>query len=844
MDPDLWRRVKALAADAWERPPANRSEYVAARCGDDAVLSREVLSLLAAMEGAGDALDTPAFDAEAIARMTRVVDEHRSVPVGERLGPWTLVREIGQGGMGTVYLAERADAEFTQRAAVKIVRAGAADDLLVRRFRDERRILATLEHPHIARLIDGGATPQGLPYVVMEYIEGLPIDLYCEQHALDLRRRIRLFRLVCLAVDYAHQRLVVHRDIKASNILVTSDGVPKLLDFGIAKVLQPDAATEPTLVRMITPESASPEQLRGAPVTTATDVYALGVLLYRLATGRSPYRLATGSDAELIAAVCVQEPVPPGTIDGDVDRIILKAMRKDPERRYGGAEQLADDLQRYLESRPVLAAPDSRVYRLRKFGARHRLGLAAAALVALAIAGGSAATVWQARVAARERDRAGRQFNAVRTLAASVLGELHDAVAGLAGSTPARELLLRRATEYLDTLSREVGDNVDLQRELAAGYRRLAEVQGERGASNVGNVDAAVASSRKAVALLEPLAARVGDTRDRLALANAYLTLAGLEAGIEDRRARTRQAVAMLEAIPRAEQTGPDVLSTSVRVWFYVGRQHLEAGQYQDAHDAFVRDVAAAEAALGLAPGSPRATRNLALALQQLGTTLEMLERRAEAIAAYRRALALDRDRAERMQESADARLDLSFSHGALGAALASAGDIAGAREQYQRAIELRQAVADADPDNDRATLSVAYGHQRMAWVEGEGGDVGAALAAHDRALTVYRQRAQGHPDRDHLWSDYAGALFQSAGALVTLLESRPATAAVRRLVSARAGRMLEDLVALRSRWRTEQRPGSLPPAEDELQVMLARVQRGDRVGLRGLRGLRGDSPR
>jgi hypothetical protein len=291
---------------------------------------------------------------------------------------------------------------------VKIVRGGGADDVLVKRFKDERRILATFEHPHIARLIDGGATPNGLPYVVMEYVEGLPIDLYCEQHALDLRRRIHLFQRVCLAVDYAHQHLVVHRDIKASHILVTGDGDPKLLDFGIAKVLQHDAPGEPTLVRIITPESASPEQLRGEPITTATDVYALGVLLYRLTTGRSPYRLATGSDAELIEAVCVQEPAPPGTIDADVDRIILKALRKDPDRRYHGAHQLSGDLQRYLEGRPVLAAPDSRAYRMRKFATRHRLGLAAAALIALAIAGGSAATIWQARVAARERDRAGR----------------------------------------------------------------------------------------------------------------------------------------------------------------------------------------------------------------------------------------------------------------------------------------------------------------------------------------------------------------------------------------------------------------------------------------------------
>jgi non-specific serine/threonine protein kinase/serine/threonine-protein kinase len=825
MDSELWRRVKALAADAWERPPADRADYVAARCGDDDGLRREVLSLIGAMEHAGDRLDAPALDASGVAEMARVVDDHRSVLIGDRLGPWTLVREVGQGGMGTVYLAERAGAEFGQRAAVKIVRGGGADDLLVRRFRDERRILATLEHPHIARLIDGGATPHGLPYVVMEYVEGLPIDLYCEQHALDFRRRIDLFRRVCQAVHYAHQHLIVHRDIKASNILVTADGVPKLLDFGIAKVLEREGPAEATIVRMITPESASPEQLRGEPITTATDVYALGVLLYRLATGRSPYRLTSGSDAELIDAVCVQEPVSPGTIDADVDRIILKALRKDPERRYGGADQLSDDLQRSLEGRPVLAAPDSRAYRMRKFVTRHRLSLAAAALVVLAIAGGSAATIWQARVAARERDRAGRQFNAVRTLAGSVLGELHDAVATLAGSTPARELLLRRATEYLDTLSREASGSADLQRELAAGYRRLAQVQGTPGLSNVGDVDAAVTSYRKAVALLEPLAARGGETRDRAALANAYVSLASMETSLEERRALNRQAVALLEAVPAAERTRPDVIATAVRVWYFVGRERLTAKQYEDAYDAFVRDVEAAEAALTLEPESPAAGRNLALALQQLGTTLEMLKRRDEAIAAYRRALALDRDRAGRLKDSADARLDLSFSYGALGAALMSSGDIDGAREQYQQAIALRQAVADADPDNDRATQALAYGHQRMAWVEGKGGNVDAAVASHERALIVYRQRADAHPERDHLWSQYSDALFQSAGALVELLERHPPPGRVRRQLTTRVERMLDDLVVLRGRWRTDQRQGSLPPADEALQALLARLR-------------------
>ena len=831
MNQELWRRVKTIAADAWDRPPADRASYVARTCGSDALLHQEVFTLLEAMEQARERFETPALAAPAAGlAATKAIETHRSPLIGEHIGPWRLVRELGHGGMGTVYLAERTGAEFVQRVAVKVVRGGASDRVLLRRFREERRILATLEHPHIARLIDGDATPLGLPYVVLEYVDGVPIDVYCERHRLDLRQRIVLFQQVGSAVEYAHRRLIVHRDIKPSNILVTVDGAPKLLDFGIAKILEADGTSDATALRMITPESASPEQVRGEPVTTATDVYALGVLLYRLLTSQLPYRLASESQSHLIQAICEQAPVPPSTvvpeIDSDLDHIILKSLRKEPERRYGSAEQLSADLQRYLDGRPVLATPDSRTYRMRKFVGRHRLGVAATVALVAAIAAGAGATMWQARVAERQRARAEQQFNAVRTLASSVLGELHDAVSQLAGSTGARELLLRRATEYLDGLAREAGDDITLRRELAAGYRRLAEVQGATGVSNVGDREAALVSYRKALALLESLAERPGELGDRIRLAGNYVSLANLERQLDVRQSLNRRAVTLLESLPAAAHATPEALNAAVRVWHSTGRVQISAKDYAGANASFTNEVSAAERALKLDPENRISSRNLSLALQQLGTSFEMLGRPDDAIATYRRALDIDRQRVARFGSDAASRLDLSFSHGALGAAFLSRGDIQSARDEYQRALELRRAVVADDPENDWARDALAYAYQRLALVQARSGDVEGGIASHEQRLAVLRQRTAAHPDRDRPWIDYARALLESATECAEWLEASPVSVRVRGRLAARIDGMLDELVRLRARWVRERRQGVLPSPDDELQRARARVHR------------------
>lgn len=310
MKTERWQQVRAVLDEAISTRAAGRAAYLNKKCAGDAELRSEVDSLLRSHEQAGDEfLNSPAVD------LTSLVPDTDKMPrrIGRRIGVYQIEDEIGHGGMGEVYRAVRADGQYDKQVAIKLVRVGLDTPYLVERFRHERQILASLDHPNIARLHDGGTTEEGIPYLVMELIEGTPIDQYCEQHNLDITERLQLFTQVCAAVQYAHQRLVIHRDIKPSNILVTEEGVPKLLDFGVAKIVDPLGGAETTMIRPMTPEYASPEQIRGEPITTATDVYSLGVVLYKLLTGKSPYPETTRTPHEFARFICEAEPTKPST---------------------------------------------------------------------------------------------------------------------------------------------------------------------------------------------------------------------------------------------------------------------------------------------------------------------------------------------------------------------------------------------------------------------------------------------------------------------------------------------------------------------------------------------------
>ncbi len=440
MDRARFRLVQELYFAVLDLPEAARADMLAARCGDDAALREEVESLLEI-----DALPAGPLDTAGAFKQFHALNDGTGAWLGRRLGPWELDGVLGRGGMGTVFSAKRVDAPFEQRVAVKVLTHRVFDREGHERFDRERRLLARLDHPLIARLIDGGVSDDGVPYLVMEYVDGVPIDVWCVRQRLSGRERLRLFQQVCAAVQHAHGRLILHRDIKPSNVLVNTDGHPRLLDFGVARAL-PGAHDDDTVTRPgmapFTPEYAAPEQFAGAELSAATDVYQLGVMLYRLLTGVLPFRYAGSQFAPLMQEVMERVPRAPSeavatlpdgtlaettlglpptptarrtlrdTLRGDLDEIVMMAIRKEPEQRYRTVTELSDDIDAYLEGRPVRAHGRSRGYRLRKFAGRHRTAVALASLVVLSVIAGGAATTratWRAQAeAARAVHEAGK----------------------------------------------------------------------------------------------------------------------------------------------------------------------------------------------------------------------------------------------------------------------------------------------------------------------------------------------------------------------------------------------------------------------------------------------------
>ncbi len=540
-------------------PISERANLLADRCAGNDKMRSDIERLLAADDAAGGFLESSPFYESANA----LAEIGSRKFIGQTIGAYHIEREIGAGGMGTVFLATRDLGGASQKVAIKIVHQGAHSKEIIRRFLIERKILAGLEHSGIARLIDAGETPDGLPFLVMEYIDGKPLDEYCRAKNRSIEDRLLLFRKVCAAVAYAHRRLIIHRDLKPSNILATDDGEPKLLDFGIAKLLAPVDAETPqtaTLMNLLTPAYAAPEQIRGETITTATDVYSLGVILYELLAGVRPFAFGDKNFQEIVRVICETDPPKPSeastlrnrtsdtaerndpvtgdnetggfkivtnkSLRGDLDNIVLKALRKDPERRYQSVEQFSEDIGRYLKGLPVSARPDTFSYRATKFFQRNRLAVASSALIVLLLIGGIVGTTWQAMRAARQQQIAEQRFAQVRELANNVVFKYYDEIEKLSGSTKLRETLVSDALRYLDSLSQDAAGDVSLQKELAEAYLRIARVQDKHFEPNLGKSEAAIDSTRKAVSILEPLVETSDDEQIRITLANSYIELA------------------------------------------------------------------------------------------------------------------------------------------------------------------------------------------------------------------------------------------------------------------------------------------------------------------------------
>ncbi|MBM3786726.1 MAG: serine/threonine protein kinase [Acidobacteria bacterium] len=718
---DRWQRVEELFHEALDLPAAERTGWLQSAAGGDAEVLAEVNSLLRNADAA-EAAPLVQHLGPAIATLL--------APPIRRAGPYRLVRELGQGGMGTVYLAERDDDEYKTQVAIKLVRRGLDTEIVLHRFYRERQTLARLQHPHIARLLDGGTTEQGEPYIVMEYVAGSRITEYCRARSLPVSQRILLFLNVCKAVDYAHRQFVVHRDIKPGNILVDETGDVKLLDFGICKLLQAHAQSgEDTLgagLPPLTPDYASPEQIRGEPVTVTSDIYSLAAVLYELLTGAKPHRIENYTIQGLERGICETEVVRPSDaatdrsvakqLKGDLDNILLFALRKDARERYDSVERFAGDLRRYLAYEPVLARPDSFAYRAGKF-LRRRRGLAAAfAAVTLATSTGVAFSVRSARIA-NENLRMARQ------LSNTFVFDVYDSVRDLPGSMRARQLIVQTGLQYLDSLSRRAAGEADLRRELAVAYRRIGDVQSHSIESNPGQAPAALASYRKAAALAE--GSLIRDREDASAglwLAEIYQASAALARRAGDHkaaRAHFAKTLELLKTIESAGPAGPELLRALALAHTGAGECDADLGDLEGAHLHFRAAVSKLEALVRLEPSLVAARRELLLAYSNLGNVLgnpdsNNLGDRAGAAIAYRQMA----DAARRMHvaDPADARARRDYGLALL--RLAQVLPDGGARERIaavRQAIPLLRESLRADPRNTvlRSQLALANGFIR-----------------------------------------------------------------------------------------------------------------------------------
>jgi len=746
MTPEEWRHVKAILDGVLDQPAQARSGYIASVCGGDVPLRERVTALVEAAERDGGMLSAP-----------NAVEGGAEVPeapsrAGERVGAYELLAEIGSGGMGTVYLARRADDEFERRVAIKLMRPGFASDLDLKRFRSERQISAVLDHPNIARLLDGGTTPEGAPYFVMEHVEGGPLLDYCRERGLSLRERLILFQQICAAVQYAHQNLVVHRDLKPGNILVTKEGEPKLLDFGIAKLLSQGGGTafsEPTatLDRLLTPEYASPEQVRGRPVTTASDVYSLGVILYELLSGEKPYRIETGDPAELVRLVCERDPDRPSTrtagLSRDIDAIVLKAMRKEPERRYPSAAALSEDIGRFLDGRPVEARRPSTAYRAKKFVRRHRIGVAATILVLAAVAVGVLATLREARRARAAEARAERRFNDDRKLANSFLFEFHDAIRDLPGSTPARALVVKRALEYLDGLAKESSDDRALRRELADAYQKVGDVQGNPFMPNLGDLKGAVASYDKAIALLEPAVGGPDPSdAERASLATVYLVKGPLllaEGKAEEALAMAKKGLALRQALA-AEAPGDAGRQMDLsQALQFVAFDAAPAGKPREAAEALTAQAAILEEQLRQRPSDRAVRRSLGQNIYLRGASAKYGGGDlAGALALFREAEKIQDGLVKEEPTSVQLRRDLAYTQTEVGSTELELGDAPVALEEFLRTLAAYEAMAKEDPKNTDAILGLAMSRHNSAEALEKMGRRSEALDQYRRARPAY----------------------------------------------------------------------------------------------------------
>ena len=828
-----WAAVRELLEHALALPTAGR-EALLADPALDAALVAEVRSLLAHEVPEDD--EAGASFLSGPAPLAELPEPGRE---GQRCGPWRIVSRLGAGGMGDVWLAERADGSYSGQAAVKVLKRGMDSAAVLARFAQEQQALARLQHPHIAHLIDAGRTADGLPYFVMEHVQGRPIDQACEGQTLDLR--LGLFLQLADAVAHAHRNLLVHRDLKPSNVLVTAAGQVKLLDFGIAKALDPLESADASLTqageRPYTPHYASPEQVRGEPVSTATDVYSLGVLLYVMLTGQRPYGRGATTPAEAARAVLEDEPTRPSALSpgpqvdarwlatrkrlqGDLDNILLKALAKPTERRYASVDALAADVRAHLAGYPVSARPPRAGYLISRFVARNKASTAAAALALLAVLGGAGVALWQAHVAeaqravaAEQRALAEKRFDDVRQFARTMLFDVDTALRD--GPTAGREKLVATALLYLDRLSAERLTDTALLRDVAEAYERVGDIQGNTMQANLGRPQDARKSFDKALQLRNALAAlapadlkninglmtvheRLGDqsrSEGRFDVAATHYSQAVAHAGT-----LAMAAPGNLQAqLKRIETTR---YLASVYYWPF----NKSLGDYAKARPIIEGLDREMNALLQSRPGQTEVMEHYGGLLNQLSDFQRIAGEYGASLATQRKSHAIATQLLATAGTNPRWQRWLYLAEGRLADALLETGDTAAGIAMWESSIQRRQQGAAADPGNERAQRNLANGYGPLAEALDALGRHAEALVWYQRENTLLAELRSKHPQ---------------VKALVARLDESDRDLALQQVLT---GRVTEGVARFRS---LDQRLGPIaaPKDADDAKYALVRAR-------------------
>ncbi len=729
-----WQRIRTIFDEVLAVPADRRPFFLETKCEGDSALLAELYSLIDASEAEESLAASMSEEARA-----REDAAHKR----RWIGPYELDRLLGRGGMGAVYLAHRVDGQFRQQLAIKLIDLPLATELYRNRFRLEREILARLVHPFIARLLDGGVNDDGELYLAMEYVEGISIIRYCEQNHLRLRDRLLLFKDVCGAVQYAHQNLVIHRDLKPDNILVVADGTPRLLDFGTAKLLTElpeDPTSELTLagLRSFTPQYASPEQVLGRNISTSSDIYSLGVLLFQLLAGVPPYVLKDFNTEEMLRLICTEQTPKPSAVavsaeppGADLDAITLKALRKEPAERYLTVEQFATDIQAWLDGRPVMARRGTLRYLSGKFAKRNKLALSGAVLLLAAVLCGMAGVLWQSRVANLERIRAEANAREMRELSNTFLSEINEAVRDLPGSTPVRRLMVQRVLEHLDRMPQDAHEDRPNRLYLANAYVHLGIIQGDPYEQNIGDSEGALLSLGKALTLARSLRSVYPADQDVLdALALALKTRSRILYGI----GRTQEAITDVnEAIPLldAKMNGP----------------HATPSQ--------IADAAVAYHLLGDELGEP--------GTPSIGDYPDALKTYRKSYALYERALAIDPNYAE-------ARREVATNHLSVGTILILTDPVR-ATDEFRKSLSLWNAIPFREKSSNESKRTILYNTIKLAYSLTQMRNYSSAVSAFEEARKSVEINATSDSKDSRAQGDLAGILGGEADAYVDMAD-------------------------------------------------------------------------